>query len=339
MNHVCDSASTKLSTVDSETLAERLVPVLVRATAWPEPRVVNLQRLTGGSSRETWSLDAVDQRGQCYPLILQLKRSLIADQWIDTATEAQLLSAAHAANVPTPELIACSSASEELGLPFLLLERIDGETIPQRILRQEQFAPARAQLARQYGDALARIQQIRPADVPDVKHQDPLMHWQQTLDRIGRPAPALELGLRWLTSNRPLAGPPVIVQGDFRNGNGIVDPNLGLRAVIDWELSHLGDPLEDLGWFCIRAWRFGAPLPVGGFGNYDDIIASYESVAGYVVNRAALRWWQIMGTVRWAVICLMQGATHWQGHRRSLELAAVGRRVAEAEFDLMLLLP
>jgi aminoglycoside phosphotransferase (APT) family kinase protein len=131
----------------------------------------------------------------------------------------------------------------------------------------------------------------------------------------------------------------VVVHGDFRSGNGIVAPERGLRAVIDWELSHLGDPLEDLGWFCIRAWRFGSPLPVGGFGRYDEIIAGYEATSGRKVDRETLRWWQIMGTVRWAVICLMQGATHWQGHRRSVELAVTGRRAAEAEFDLMLLLP
>ena len=130
-----------------------------------------------------------------------------------------------------------------------------------------------------------------------------------------------------------------MVHGDFRNGNGIVDPEDGLRAIIDWELSHWGDPLEDLGWFCIRAWRFGESLPAGGFGDYDEIIASYQSSSGRTVDRQALRWWQIMGTVRWAVVCLIQGATHWQGHRRSLELAATGKRAAEAEYDLMLLLP
>ena len=124
----------------------------------------------------------------------------------------------------------------------------------------------------------------------------------------------------------------------YRNGNGIVGTD-GLRAVIDWELAHVGDPLEDLGWFCIRAWRFGALPPVGGFGTYEQIIDGYELVTGRPVDRDVLRWWRVMGTVRWAAICLMQGATHWMGHRRSVELAVTGRRVAEAEFDLMLLLP
>lgn len=320
-------------------LAERLSPMLARATDWEEPRVEGLARLSGGASRDTWRFDAVETDGRRHPLILQRQRTLVVESWLETAVEAQLLGAARAAGVPSAELVAWSAGAEELGLPYLLVERIEGEALPQRILRDARFAPARAKLARQYGEALGRIQCIAPDDVPGLAPQHPLDHFQQVQGALGEPSPALELGFRWLATHRPTAGDRVVVHGDFRNGNGIVDPESGLRAVIDWELSHLGDPLEDLGWFCIRAWRFGAPHPVGGFGSYDEIIEGYEATSGRTVERETLRWWQIMGSVRWAVICLMQGATHWQGHRRSVELAVTGRRVAEAEFDLMLLLP
>lgn len=320
-------------------LAERLAPLLVRRTGWDEPRVEGLTRLSGGASRDTWSLDAVDREGRRHPLILQRQRSLVVSAWLATALEARLLETARKAGVPTAAVLAWSDGSDELGLPYLLFERIAGETIPQRILREERFASARGMLARQYGEALGRIQRIEPSEVPGLAFQDPLDHFEQVLDGLGEPSPALAFGFRWLRTHRPPAGDPVVVHGDFRNGNGIVAPEAGLQAVIDWELAHLGDPLEDLGWFCIRAWRFGSPLPVGGFGRYDEIIAGYEATSGRKVARETLRWWQIMGTVRWAVICLMQGATHWQGHRRSVELAVTGRRAAEAEYDLMLLLP
>ena len=186
---------------------------------------------------------------------------------------------------------------------------------------------------------MGQIQRIEAESVPGLVFQDPLTRYQQILDDIGEPSPVLALGLRWLEQNRPSAIQQVVVHGDFRNGNGIVDASEGLRAIIDWELSHWGDPLEDLGWFCIRAWRFGEADPAGGFGSYDEIVEGYQSTSGRAVDRQMLRWWQIMGTVRWAAICLIQGATHWQGHRRSLELAATGKRAAEAEYDLMLLLP
>jgi aminoglycoside phosphotransferase (APT) family kinase protein len=334
-----ESAMTSPAADEALELAERIAPVLGRTTDWDEPRVEDLVRLSGGASRDTWRLDAVEREGGRHPLILQRQWSSVADTFVDIAVECGLLRAARAAGVPSAKLVAWSAESEELGLPYLLVERIGGETIPQRILRDDRFAPARGKLARQYGEALGRIQRIEPDEVPGIVPQDPLEHFQEVLDGLGEPSPVLALGFRWLTAHRPPAGEAVVVHGDFRNGNGIVDPRHGLQAVIDWELAHLGDPLEDLGWFCIRAWRFGAPLPVGGFGRYDEIIDGYEATSGRKVDREALRWWQVMGTVRWAVICLMQGATHWQGHRRSLELAVTGRRAAEAEFDLMLLLP
>ena len=281
----------------------------------------------------------VERKGPCHPLILQRQHRLGVDARLGTAVEARLLEAAREAGVPTAPLLAWSDGSDELGLPYLLFERVEGESIPQRILRDERFAGARAMLARQYGEALGRIQRIGLSAVPGLAFQDPLGHYEQVLDGLGEPSPALAFACRWLRTHRPPAGDPVVVHGDFRNGNGLVAPDGGLRAVIDWELAHLGDPLEDLGWFCIRAWRFGSTLPVGGFGRYHEIIAGYEATSGRSVDRGALRWWRIMGTVRWAVICRMQGATHWQGHRRSVELAVTGRRAAEAEFDLMLLLP
>lgn len=320
-------------------LAERLTAVLARRTGWDEPRVEDLAPVPGGASRDTWRLDAVDREGRRRPLILQRQHSEAVDVRLDTAVEARLIAAVRRAGVPTATLLAWSDGSEELGLPYLLFERIEGETNPRRILRERRFASARGMLARQYGEALGSIQRIDPAEVPGLVLRDPLDRLERALDGPGEPSPALAFACRWLRTHRPPAGERVVVHGDFRNGNGIVAPDRGLRAVIDWELSHLGDPLEDLGWFCIRAWRFGSPLPVGGFGRYDEIVAGCEATSGRKVDREALRWWQIVGTLRWAVICRMQGATHSRGPGRSLELAVGGRRAAEAEFDLMLLLP
>src|SRR5690606_26243043 len=131
---------------------------------------------------------------------------------------------------------------------------------------------------------------------------------------------------------------PVVVHGDFRNGNLVVGPD-GLRAVLDWELAHLGDPLEDLGWLCVRAWRFGAEPRVGGFGPVDELVGAYEATAGVTIDRAALHWWEVLGTLKWGVICVVQASTHLSGMIRSVELAAIGRRVCEVEHDLLLLLP
>lgn len=302
-------------------------------------RVGRMARLSGGASRETWAFDAVSRNGHRHPLILQRRRALAFDEHLPTGDEAALLTAAHEAKVPVARVVAFDDDSDALGAPFLIVERLTGETIPQRILRDDRYAGARPLLAYQYGEALGRIHTIEPGRVPGLRRQDPLEYWAEVLHRVGHPHPALELGLRWLAANDPRSDDPTtVLHGDYRNGNGIVGPD-GLRAVIDWELAHVGDPMEDVGWFCIRAWRFGHRPPVGGFGQYDEFFDGYEQASGRRPDLDVVRWWEIMGCVRWAVICINQGATHLTGVRRSIELAAVGRRAAEAEHDMLLLLP
>ena len=189
------------------------------------------------------------------------------------------------------------------------------------------------------GAALAAIHRIPTTSVPGLDATDRLARQRELLDQLGEPHPALELGLRWLLANRPPASAaPTVVHGDFRTGNLLIGPD-GLRAVLDWELAHLGDPVEDLGWFCVRAWRFGSPRPAGGFGSREELVDAYEAAGGHPVDTDTLRWWEVMGTFTWGVICIMQAATHRMGLSRSVELAAIGRRVCETEHDLLRLLP
>jgi aminoglycoside phosphotransferase (APT) family kinase protein len=222
----------------------------------------------------------------------------------------------------------------------VIVQRLEGETIPRRILREEQYAEARARLAGQCGRALAGIHRIPIEDAPGLPDIDQVTQFRDLLDLLGEPHPAFELAFRWLDANRPPSRPPTVVHGDFRNGNLIVGPE-GLRAVLDWELAHVGDPMEDLGWLCVRAWRFGAALPVGGFGSYDDLFEAYAEAAGLVdgVDPEVVRWWQVLSTVKWGIMCIIQAASHLTGMSRSVELAAIGRRVCENEHDVLALLP
>jgi aminoglycoside phosphotransferase (APT) family kinase protein len=217
----------------------------------------------------------------------------------------------------------------------LVLERIDGETIPRRILRDEALAAVRPKLAHQCGDILGRLHRIPLDAVPTLEHQLPLPTWRAMLDGLGQPHPAFELAFRWLRDNEPPSTARSIVHGDFRNGNLIVGPE-GVRAVLDWELAHVGDPMEDLGWLCVKAWRFGVnDRRVGGFGDEDDLFAAYAAAGGAPVDRSVVRWWEVLGTLKWGIMCIMQAATHLSGATRSVELAAIGRRVCENEWDLL----
>jgi aminoglycoside phosphotransferase (APT) family kinase protein len=301
--------------------------------------VSGLTRLSGGASRETWAFDARHADGSSEPLILRRDPPGAARvSGGGMGLEARAIATAGRHGVPVPPILASSDDAGALGAPFIVMGRIDGETIPRRILRDDAYAAARERLAADCGTVLARLHAIDPGEVGGLDEQDQVGQYRDALDALGQPHPAFELGLRWLEDNRPVPGPAAVVHGDFRNGNLIVGPD-GLRAVLDWELVHAGDPLEDLGWLCVRAWRFGVDRPVGGFGDYDELLGAYAAERGVDVDRQALRWWEVLGTLKWGVMCIMQAATHTSGLVRSVELAAIGRRVCENEWDLLELLP
>jgi aminoglycoside phosphotransferase (APT) family kinase protein len=309
-------------------LARRL-PSLVRAD-----HVRDLQQLSGGASRETWSFVSVDAGGFDRPLILQLQRPG-AER--DIAQEAMLLEVVRRAGVPVAEVVAASNAGDDLGSPYLIVTHVSGETIARKIFRDAAYARARHDLPGQLGRALARLHAVPVGAVPGLQPVEQVARYREVLDALGQPHPAFELAFRWLQANRPPANPPAIVHGDFRLGNVIVDA-AGLAAVLDWELAHVGDPMEDLGWLCVKAWRFGESLPVAGLGPYDELFDAYQAAGGRQIEPGTVRWWEVLGTLKWGIMCMMQADAHLSGRSRSHELAAIGRRVCENELDLLLLL-
>jgi aminoglycoside phosphotransferase (APT) family kinase protein len=251
--------------------------------------------------------------------------------------ESALLRVARAGGVRVPEVVAASTDPELLGAPFMITGLVPGETIARKILRDPEFEPARAALPAQLGQALAALHAVPVEAVTGLEAVDQVEQYRQVLDDSGQPHPAFELAFRWLRAHRPPANDPAIVHGDFRLGNLIVDHD-GLAAVIDWELAHIGDPMEDLGWLCVKAWRFGSSLPVAGVGHYEQLFNAYAAAGGQPVDPEVVRWWEVLGTLKWGIMCIMQASAHLGGLSRSHELAAIGRRVCENEHDVLLLL-
>jgi aminoglycoside phosphotransferase (APT) family kinase protein len=164
--------------------------------------------------------------------------------------------------------------------------------------------------------------------------------WYETVfRRTGACRPVLELAFHALARDLPPPARPALVHGDFRTGNLMIDSSNGIVAVLDWELAHIGDPAEDIGWLCVNSWRFGmVEKPVGGFGSLDSLLNAYESAGGTPPSAARIRYWQMLGSLKWAVMCLTMFEIFRSGADPSLERAAIGRRVSECEADLLALL-
>lgn len=291
--------------------------------------VTGLARLSGGASRETFRFTA-DGR----PLILQRQRRGDAR---DMGVEIAVLRAARATGVPVPEVVAASTDTSDIGAAYMVVTHVEGETIARKILRDPEYATARELLPAQLGAAAARLHATDVSAIAGLVDSDQLASYRDILDGFGEPHPAFELAFRWLDQHRPPSTRRTLVHGDLRLGNVIVGPD-GLRAVLDWELAHLGDPMEDLGWLCVKAWRFGASLPVAGVGRYEQLCEAYEAESGIAVDPEVVRWWEVLGTLKWGIMCIIQRSAHTSGAVRSHELAAIGRRVCENEHDLFLAL-
>jgi aminoglycoside phosphotransferase (APT) family kinase protein len=298
--------------------------------------VTGLTRLSGGASRQTWAFDAIAADGPRTELVLRRDPPGRPSEPGAMGREARAIAAAQKAGLAVPEVLLSSNEADLLGSAGLIMARIPGETIARRILRDDRYAPARQVLVTQLAGFAAGLHALSPpADLPAAP--DPLADLVARLAEFDYDGGVFQLAIEALGKDRPPPREPVTVHGDLRLGNLIVGEH-GLKAVIDWELAHAGDPVEDLGWLCVRAWRFGAPGPAAGLGTREELLAAYRAAGGAEVSTGELRWWEILGTLRWGVICLNQAWAHLSGLHRSVELAAIGRRVAEQEWDLLTLL-
>jgi aminoglycoside phosphotransferase (APT) family kinase protein len=296
--------------------------------------IEGLTRMSGGASREIWAFDAVGADGSRIELVLRRDPPGRPSEPGAIDREARALGLAESAGLPVPELLFIS-AGPGLGTAGMVMRRVAGETIPRRILRDEQYAAARGVLVGQLGEFAARLHTSElPAGFPCP---DPLADLQATLATFDDHSPVFDLAVERLAASRPPPRDPVLLHGDLRLGNVIVGPE-GLRAVLDWELTHRGNPAEDLGWLCVKAWRFGAAAQVAGLGSREELLAAYRAAGGADISLDELGWWETLGTLRWGVICMTQAQAHLSGAHRSVELAAIGRRVCEQEWDLLLLL-
>lgn len=334
---MAESVSDSSVAADLAAMTEKLTKVVQRLR--PGSRVENIVRLTGGANQQMWSFDVVGQ-GDALPVVFRQASSWNqgAEGIMSLENEAVLIGHAGKAGLPVPEVYEVLKPEDGLGSGYLMA-RISGETLPPKILRESRFATARSKLAGQCGEVLAGIHQLPVGDLGFLRKLTPaemLEALYQEYQSYEEPRPMFELAFRWLRDHVP-ADPDTLalVHGDFRHGNLMVDES-GLASVLDWELAFLGDPMADLGWLCVNSWRFGnIDLPVGGFGTREQLFKGYRAAGGQSPDPQRVRFWEILGTLRWGVMCQGMAASFVAGHDTSPERGAIGRRASEVEVDLL----
>ena len=316
------------------------------SAAWGRPvSVANLASSSAGARRANVLFDASDGEATLRLVATILPTSEIEINPITAEAAVRALAERH--GVPVPHVHAVCTDASYVGGPFFVSERVDGESVPRRVLRLVHADGIGERVAAQLGEALGRLHAIDPALAPaelaDEGADDPaeaaLVAADEAMSELLGPRPAFALGLRWL--ERHLPGPPprrTIVHTDVRNGNVIVGPD-GLRAVLDWEGAvRSGDPMRDVAWPALRMWRFREDeREIGGFATREPFVAGYER-AGGAFDAERFRWWKVLGTLRWGLGLADQAAAHLDGRFRSVVMAASGRRVPELEWDLLMLL-
>ncbi len=306
--------------------------------------VTDLKRLSGGASQETWSFK-IHKDGEAESLILRRAPGGTASNASGTAvgleTEAKLIQLSAEAGVVVPTVRYVAKPEDEIGSGFIM-NHVHGETLGSKIVRSEDFASVRPKLARQCGEALAKLHAVPVATLPTLRFSpatEEIERYKEVYKTHGHPHPVFDLAFKWLGNNVPADDRVTLVHGDFRNGNIMFDATDGVVAVLDWELAHIGDPIEDMGWICVNSWRFGGiDKPVGGFGSREDMLAGYEDAGGPKVDLERVKFWEVLGTLKWGVMCTTMYEAFKTGMDRSVERAAIGRRSSETEMDLLYLL-
>lgn len=324
--------------VSAEQIVATLPPLLQQRLQQP-CEVTVCRRLTAGASADTWWLEADCGGPQQWILRLDAGAENLGmapgKRW-----EALAQQAAAEAGCPVASVITILDGSEGLGEGYLMAA-LSGESLPPLLLKEDRYAGARNRFCDDAARALAAIHRTPLNNLDGLPLQDAATQVEMlyAMHRdYGESLPVFSLAYGWLKQHAPQITSPALVHGDFRLGNFLITEQ-GLSGVLDWELTHLGDPMEDLGWLCVNAWRFGRrDNPVAGIAQRQQLYAAYEAASGQAVDEARARYWELLGTFKWGVICQYQAYSYLRGHVPSLERAAIGRRVAETEYDMLVCL-
>jgi len=302
----------------SDELSARLARYLAPKLGVRSVEVTGLSRIPGGASRETYRFRA---RYSCNGAEVQrgliLRRDPTASL-INTerTTEFRAYRAFHKLGLPVPEVIALELGNEALDRPFFIMEEIENCAVAS-ILAPDPYGAQAQKIGTQFFSILGQIAKAEPdaiglSDFDGVgeeswKHE--IARWEREIDEDERePQPIARAAIRWLKRNPPPRAQKLsVVHGDYRTGNFLYDADGNIRAILDWEMAHLGDPLEDLGWALDPLWSHHNPARPAGLLPREEAIAVWEKASGLRADPKALHWWEIFASLKGAAIWISAG--------------------------------
>lgn len=320
-----------------EALTERILTLVPTIE-----HVESIKPLLGGACQENFQLQA-RVGGESRRLVLRSDAPTSLPGSLSRRYEFEVIGAARELGVNTPAAHWLTAGLVRPEGWAYFLDWVEGIALGGKVVRSPDLEEARGHLPGQLATALAQLHSPLKRTLDFLASPQDPVQWalekqRRSLDRLPQQRPALELVHRWLQENAPKNRPVCLVHGDFRVGNFLVGEK-GLQAVLDWEFAHLGDPLEDLAWLCLRDWRFGRlDRPAGGLCSRQELARLYHQAGGEVVSPEVLHFWEVMGNLRWGCGAQAQGLRFLEGGEPRLELLVIARRVAEMEYEALRLI-
>jgi aminoglycoside phosphotransferase (APT) family kinase protein len=318
--------------------------------------ILKFESLSGGACQDNYLVD-VHVADLFYPtiqnLVLRTDKGASLFASISKTEEFQITQIAVEHGVLTPRPVFLEENPKFLGNSFYLMERIEGKATGRYIVKDPSLSEIRKKLSSILALELSKIHNIKPPDLTNEKLKTKLLgsinfnhknvaeaaikDLRIQKQKLREPHPAMDLILNWLEKHIPETDEIVLVHGDFRTGNFMITPQ-GLTGIMDWEFAHFGDRHEDIAWLCMRDWRFGKQkLEAGGFAKREEFYREYQQFSNNF-DPEKVHYWEIMGNLRWAIGSAEQAERHISGTDKGIELASIGRRTCEMEWEAMRLI-
>ncbi len=319
-------------------------------------KISDMKVLSGGACQENYLLDLEVNSGEqkgIYKLVFRTDKGASLFSSLSRTEEYKVAEIANLNGVKTPKPYWLEIDKSIIGNPFYFMERILGKATGRFIVKDPSLKNVREKFTEEIAQSLAIIHSISESKITDLELKKVLTRktnsiygiaefavqdLKNQIDKLPDPHPAMNLILNWLEKNLIETDNEVLVHGDFRTGNFMVNET-GLQGIVDWEFAHLGDRHEDVAWLCMRDWRFGKlTKEAGGFSTREEFYSFYKKHSGIELNSKKVLFWEVVGNLRWAIGSIGQAERHLTGKDKGIELASIGRRTSEMELEAMRLI-